>query len=69
MVGEVLEVGSAVKDYQPEDLVSGSNPVPIPGITSYWGGQASLHLYTAVGEGPVLLPKNADPIDWRESGA
>lgn len=65
VVGEVVSVGERVKGFQPGDLVSGRNPIAIPGITSYWGGQASLHVYRTKGEDrPVLLPAGANPIDY-----
>lgn len=65
VVGEVISVGAAVKGFIPGDLVSGRNPNPLPGVTGYWGGQASLHVYPIHGEGrPVLLPVGCNPLHY-----
>ncbi len=64
-VARVLEVGKDVKGFREGDLVSGRNPLPIPGINAMWGGQAAVHLYREKGEDrPVLLPESADPLDY-----
>jgi 2-desacetyl-2-hydroxyethyl bacteriochlorophyllide A dehydrogenase len=65
VIGEVIAVGSEVKDYRVGDLVSGRNPKPVPGIKSQWGGQASRHVYVTTGEDrPVVLPAGANPLDY-----
>ena len=65
VVGEVVSVGAKVKGFAPGDLISGRNPNPVPGIKSYWGGQASMHVYRTRGEDrPVLLPVGANPLDY-----
>jgi threonine dehydrogenase-like Zn-dependent dehydrogenase len=65
VIGEVTQVGSAVKGYRVGDLISGRNPRPVPGINSQWGGQASRHVYVTSGEDrPVVLPQGANPLDY-----
>lgn len=64
-VGEIIEIGSAVKGWKKGELVTGRNPHPIPGITSCWGGQASHHRCDVTGYDAVLkLPEGADPWDY-----
>lgn len=64
-VGEVIAVGSEATGYRVGDLVSCRNPQPMPGITSAWGGQASLQVHHSTGEErPVLLPPGAKPLDY-----
>lgn len=65
VVGEVISIGPKVKAFRVGDLISGRNPRPVPCITSYWGGQASHHVYSIKGEDrPVLLPAGANPLDY-----
>ncbi|MBN1864428.1 MAG: zinc-binding dehydrogenase [Victivallales bacterium] len=64
-VGRIIQVGSAVKGWSEGELVSGRNPMPIPGITQLWGGQASHHRCQVTGYDAVLkLPAGADPWDY-----
>lgn len=64
IIGEVVEVGDQVTGFAVGDLVSGRNPLPVPGITPYWGAQASLHRYQTTGYDAVLkLPPGADTFD------
>ncbi|MCG2659092.1 MAG: alcohol dehydrogenase catalytic domain-containing protein [Kiritimatiellae bacterium] len=64
-VGRVIEVGSELKAWKVGELVSGKNPIPVPGINSLWGGQASCHRVVVSGYDSVLkLPENADPWDY-----
>jgi 2-desacetyl-2-hydroxyethyl bacteriochlorophyllide A dehydrogenase len=64
-VGRIIEVGSEVKGRQEGELVTGRNPLPIPGIYSVWGGQASHHRCEVTGYDAVLkLPPGADPWDY-----
>jgi 3-hydroxyethyl bacteriochlorophyllide a dehydrogenase len=65
VIARVIELGSEVKGFRAGDLISGRNPRAVPGINSKWGGQASAHVYTTIGEyRPVLLPHNAEPLDY-----
>jgi 2-desacetyl-2-hydroxyethyl bacteriochlorophyllide A dehydrogenase len=65
VVGEVTTLGSEAQGFRVGDLVSCRNPRPVPGVGSQWGGQASLHVYTTVGEDrPVLLPAGAKTLDY-----
>ncbi|HEY3378718.1 MAG TPA: medium chain dehydrogenase/reductase family protein, partial [Armatimonadota bacterium] len=64
IVGEVTEIGTNITDVQVGDLVSGRNPLPVPGINAYWGAQASHHRYLTVGyDGVVKLPQGVEPLD------
>ena len=46
-------------------MVTGRNPLPLPGINSLWGGQASLHRCEVTGYDAVLkLPEGCDPWDY-----
>jgi 3-hydroxyethyl bacteriochlorophyllide a dehydrogenase len=64
-VCRVEEVGAEVKGFRVGDLISGRNPVPLPGLGAMWGAQASLHIYATTGEDrPVLLPAGAEPRDY-----
>ncbi len=78
-VGRVIEVGSALKGWAAGDLVTGRNPLPIPGVRQLWGGQASHHRCAVSGYDAVLkLPEGAVPwnyiavevaaISWRGAG-
>lgn len=65
VVGEVIEAGSNAKGWKKGELISGRNPLPVPGINSYWGAQASYHRYVISGYDCVLkLPENANPFDY-----
>jgi 2-desacetyl-2-hydroxyethyl bacteriochlorophyllide A dehydrogenase len=65
VIGEVIEVGAEAHGWKVGDLISGRNPVKVPGINSQWGGQASHHLYETSGaDMPVLLPAGANPLDY-----
>jgi len=37
LVGEIVEVGEKITGFAVGDLVSGRNPLPVPGIQQYWG--------------------------------
>lgn len=64
-VGEVVSVGPEVVDFRVGDLVSCRNPKATPGITSQWGGQASMQVHVTKGEDrPVLLPAGARLLDY-----
>lgn len=64
-VGEVIEVGPEAAGFRVGDLVSCRNPLPAPGVTNYWGGQASMQRHSIAGEDrPVLLPAGAKPLDY-----
>ncbi len=65
-IGEVIQLGEKVTDYQVGDLVTGrSCPRFIPGIHAACGGHASHHVYPATGEDrPVILPVGAKPLDY-----
>ncbi|MBC2602701.1 zinc-binding dehydrogenase [Puniceicoccus vermicola] len=64
-VARVLEVGTEVSGIRVGDLVSGRNPKAVAGVGAMWGGQASRHVYATRGEDRiVLLPKEADPLDY-----
>jgi 2-desacetyl-2-hydroxyethyl bacteriochlorophyllide A dehydrogenase len=64
-VGEVIWVGEQAEGWRIGDNVTGRNPLPVPGVGGYWGGQASRHIYPSSGEQrPVLLPEGADPLDY-----
>ena len=76
IVGEIIEVGEEVRGWEAGRLVSGCNPLNIPGINSYWGAHASCHRYKVTGnDAPVVLPPGAEPrgyliveigaISWR----
>lgn len=65
VVGRVVAVGAEARGYRVGDLITGRNPKALPGITSYWGGQASGHIYaTTTEDRPVLLPAGAEPRDY-----
>lgn len=65
IVGEVVEVGSNIKGWEKGELISGRNPLSIPGINSYWGAQASYHRYAVSGyDCPLKLPTDANPFDY-----
>ncbi|HEY3397988.1 MAG TPA: zinc-binding dehydrogenase [Armatimonadota bacterium] len=60
VIGEVLEVGAEVTSVAVGDVVSGRNPLPVPGINQYWGAQASHHRYQLGGYDAALkLPTTA----------
>lgn len=66
-VSEVIAAGADVTGFRKGDLVA-FTPDPSPavspqGIHSHWGGQASHHL-VPVATHPVLLPRDADPLDY-----
>lgn len=64
-VGKVIQVGAEVGGWREGDLVTGRNPLPIPGLTQLWGGQASHHRCVVEGYDRVLkLPPGADPWDY-----
>ena len=64
-VGRVIEVGAELHGWREGELVTGRNPVFLPGITSLWGGQASHHRAEVTGYDSVLkLPDGADPWDY-----
>jgi threonine dehydrogenase-like Zn-dependent dehydrogenase len=64
-VGKVIQAGSALRGWREGQLVTGRNPLPLPGINSLWGGQASHHRCHVSGENAVLkLPDGADPWDY-----
>ncbi len=61
-VGRVIEVGRNVKGWDTGELVTGRNPVCIPGYESLWGGQTSHHNCPVQGYDALLkLPEGADP--------
>lgn len=65
LVGRIVEVGSDVNGWRAGELVSGRNPLPVPGVNQLWGGQASHHRYKVVEEDrPVKLPDGAAPWDY-----
>ena len=55
MVGEVISVGAEAHGFRVGDLITGRNPLPVPGIHSQWGGQASHHASAAAARraGPI----------------
>ncbi len=64
-VGRVIEVGGELQGWKEGELVTGRNPVPIPGLGFLWGGQASHHRAEVTGYDSVLkLPEGADPWDY-----
>ena len=64
-VGRIIEVGSEVKGWAEGELVTGRNPLPIPGVHQYYGGQASHHRCEVTGYDAVLkLPDCAVPWDY-----
>jgi len=64
-VGRVVEIGAEVKGWGIGELVTGRNPLPLPGIYSLWGGQAGMHRATVSGYDSVLkLPENVDPWQY-----
>ncbi|MHB9026493.1 MAG: zinc-binding dehydrogenase [Armatimonadota bacterium] len=64
-VGRIIEVGAELTGWQVGELVTGRNPLPIPGMTQLWGGQASHHRCEVSGYDAVLkLPAGADPWDY-----
>ena len=64
-VGRVIEVGSNLRGWSEGDLVSGRNPIPVPGAGFMWGGQASHHRCEVTGYDSVLkLPPGADPWNY-----
>ncbi|MFH0795515.1 MAG: zinc-binding dehydrogenase [Candidatus Omnitrophota bacterium] len=75
-VGRVVETGANLRGWDVGEMVTGRNPLPVPGINALWGGQASLHRVEVSGYDCVLkLPADADPwhyvhaevaaISWR----
>ena len=65
VVGQIVEVGSAVKGYRVGDYVTGRNPKELVGTGSAWGGQAAYHIYTTRTQGRCLLiPPGADPRNY-----
>ena len=61
-VGRVIEVGAELRGWKEGDLVTGRNPVPVPGIGFLWGGQASHHRAEVTGyDGVLKLPEGAEP--------
>jgi len=64
-VGRVVEVGSDLRGWREGELVSGRNPIPVPGVGFMWGGQASHHRCVVSGYDAVLkLPAGADPWQY-----
>jgi len=64
-VGQVIEVGSAVKGWRKGEWVTGRNPLPVPGVEQLWGGQCSHHRCVVDGYDSVLkLPAGADPWEY-----
>ncbi|HEY3330690.1 MAG TPA: zinc-binding dehydrogenase [Capsulimonadaceae bacterium] len=64
-VGEVIEVGPEAAGFRVGDRVTCRNPRAVPGITSYWGGQASIQVHSTLGEDrPVHLPEDGDILDY-----
>jgi len=64
-VGRLIEIGSGVQGWRVGELVTGRNPLPIPGLTALWGGQASHHRCVVSGYDSLLkLPAGADPWDY-----
>lgn len=66
-VGRIIAVGSSLPDssWAVGDLVTGRNPLPLPGIDALWGGQASHHRCEVTGYDAVLkLPAGANPWDY-----
>jgi 2-desacetyl-2-hydroxyethyl bacteriochlorophyllide A dehydrogenase len=61
-VGRIIEVGKNVKGWKGGELVSGRNAIPLKGIISTWGGQASHHRCDP-GSSIVKLRENVDP--WK----
>ena len=66
VVGRVIEVGPEAHGWRVGDLVSGRNPIkPAAGLKMVYGGQQSHHVYPTKGDcRPILLPPNADPLDY-----
>ncbi|HEY3329237.1 MAG TPA: zinc-binding dehydrogenase [Capsulimonadaceae bacterium] len=66
IVGEVIEIGPAVKGYRVGDLVSGRNPDKAGSdVKLVYGGQQSYHVYATSGYGqPIVLPKGAEPLNY-----
>jgi len=65
VVGEIVEVGAGVKGWKKGELITGRNPLPVPGVNSYWGAQASHHRYAVGGyDCPLKLPAGSDPFDY-----
>ncbi len=65
VIGQIVEVGGGVQGWSIGEWISGRNPLPIEGLTSLWGGQASRHRYKVTGEDrPVRLPPSARPWDY-----
>ena len=64
-VGRVTAVGEKAFGWRVGDLVSSRNPAPFEGVNCMWGGQASHQVISTTGEDrPVLLPADADPLDY-----
>ncbi len=64
-VGRVIEVGSELKGWKTGELVTGRNPIAVPGVGFLWGGQASHHRAEVTGYQCVLkLPEGARPWDY-----
>lgn len=64
-VGRIVEIGKEIKGWKEGDLVTGRNPLPVPGINQLWGGQAAYHRCEVTGYGSVLkLPEGADLWDY-----
>ena len=64
-VGRVTAVGENAPGWRVGDLVSSRNPSPFEGTHSMWGGQASHQVLSTLGEDrPVLLPADANPLDY-----
>ena len=64
-VGRVIEIGPDVQGWAEGELVTGRNPLPVPGTHALWGGQASHHRAPVSGYDSVLkLPDGADPWDY-----
>lgn len=64
-VGRVVEVGSDLEGWHEGELVTGRNPIPVPGVGFLWGGQASHHRCEVSGYDSVLkLPDGARAWDY-----
>jgi len=64
-VGRIIERGAEARGFANGDLVSGRNPLPLEGVNTLWGGQASHHRAPVAGYDAVLkLPQGADPWEY-----
>lgn len=63
-VGRVVEVGRDLKGWELGDLVTGGASIPISGVGSLWGGQASYHRVSGYDGSVLKLPAGSDPWDY-----